>query len=556
MSRHRAVILVSLVLVAATIVAYWPVRDNGFVNFDDNDYITDNRGVQAGLSAEGLRWAFTTTAASNWHPLTWLSLQLDYQLSGLDPYGFHRSNVLLHLVNTLLLFGLLRRMTAALWRSALVAALFALHPLHVESVAWASERKDVLSTLFWMLTLWGYLLYVQRPTAWRYLGVVLPFVLGLLAKPMLVTLPCVLLLLDYWPLRRFPGQAAAEPDAPAPRPAASPGWLVVEKLPLLLLAAASCGVTVYAQRRGGSLGTLDYFPLSLRAANAVLAYAGYILKMLWPLHLAPFYPHPRQLPATWQEAAQVVAAGLLLAGVTAVVLWQSRRRPYLLVGWLWYVGTLVPVIGLVQVGLQAMADRYTYVPLIGLFLMVAWGLGEVAVRGREWARLASLAAALALVACTICSSIQVGYWHDSKTLWEHTLHVTTDNYMAHTDLAAELPDDTEGRGMAMQHYNRALEANPRFYPALIDRGILFARQGLIAKAQDDFRAALEIAPNDATAHYNMGKVLAQQGQRAEAVQHLNAAVELAEATHQDALAERIRSWWRRWEQAQPPCRSI
>jgi hypothetical protein len=330
--------------------------------------------------------------------------------------------------------------------------------------------------------------------------------------------------------------------------------LVAEKLPLLALAAASCAVTVYAQRRGGSLGTLDHFPLPVRAANAVLAYVGYILKMLWPLHLAPFYPHPRQLPPAWQ----VAGASLLLAGVTAAVLRQRQRRPYLVVGWLWYVGTLVPVIGLVQVGLQAMADRYTYVPLIGLFLMLAWGLGEVAALGRDWSRVASLAAALVLTACVICSRVQIHYWRDSKTLWEHALRVTTDNYMAHNNLAAELqkdpelPKDSERLRDAMEHYNQALEANPRFYPALIGRGVLFGRDGQIDKALADFREALKIAPNDAKAHYNMGVILANQGKRAEAVQHLSTAIELAEATHQEALAERIRSRLRAYQNGEAP----
>jgi hypothetical protein len=550
MSRYRRDILVSLVLVAATVAIYWPVRDNGFVNFDDNIYITQNRGVHSGLSTEGLLWAFTTTAASNWHPLTWLSLQLDYQLSGLDPRGFHRTNVLLHVANTLLLFGLLRRMTGALWRSALVAALFAWHPLHVESVAWASERKDVLSTLFWMLTLWGYLLYVSQPAAWRYLVVVLAFALGLLAKPMLVTLPCVLMLLDYWPLRRFLAQACADPDVPHSRPpAVSLGRLVAEKVPLLALAAASCAVTIYVQQRGGALGTLKHFPLPVRAGSAVVAYTGYIIKMVWPLHLAPFYPHPRQTPPVWQ----VATAGLLLIGVTAAALWQGRRRPYLLVGWLWYLGTLVPVLGLVQVGLQAMADRYTYVPLTGLFLIVSWGLGELAARSSEWARASWLVASLALAACMILSVNQVRRWHDSQTLWEHALRVTTGNYMAHTNLAAELQHDPARLSEAMDHYNQALTANPRFYPALNGRGVLFARLGDSANARSDFAAALEIAPQDARAHYNMAVILATQpGKSAEAVLHLTMAIELAEAMEDHALAERLRSQLRAFQNGELP----
>jgi Flp pilus assembly protein TadD len=534
MDRLRSCFAIGSALVVATLAVYWPVLRQQFVNFDDDVYVLGNRKVQDGLTAQSIDWAWTTTRASNWHPLTWLSLQLDGQLYGLKPGGYHLTNLLLHVANTLLLLGFLRRATGAVWRSGLVAALFAVHPLHVESVAWVAERKDVLSTLFWMLTLWGYLLYTRRPGPGRLLGVVLPFALGLLAKPMLVTLPCVLLLLDYWPLRRFPGQADAPPAGSDPATAA-PGWLIVEKLPLLALAAASCGMTIYAQHKGGAMASLEHFPLSIRGANAVLAYAGYVLKLLWPVHLAPFYPHPRQMPPAWQ----VAAATLLLVGVTAVVLWQRRRRPYLLVGWLWYLGTLVPVIGLVQVGLQAMADRYTYVPLIGLFLMVAWGLGEVATYGREWRRVASLAAVLALVACAACSAVQVRRWQDSETLWTYTLSVTTYNAAAHNNLARVFEE--QGRwDEALTHYQAAWDIDPDF--ALYRHNLAFAhdrlgsflgKQGRLDEAVAHFRAALKLRPAYAEAHNDLGAALERQGHSEEAGAHFREAVcldpELAEA---------------------------
>jgi Flp pilus assembly protein TadD len=531
---HPGLVIGSALAVAIAFV-YVPACTHGFVNFDDDVYVTANPEVRAGLNPASARWAWTTLRASNWHPLTWLSLQLDsslYGRHGENPCGYHLTNLLLHLANTLLLFGFLHRATGAVWRSGLVAALFAVHPLHVESVAWVAERKDVLSTLFWMLTLWAYLFYVKRPGLGRYLVIVLTCALGLLAKPMLVTLPCVLLLLDYWPLRRFPrptGQDTAAPDGTgSAKSAASVGWLVAEKLPLLLLAAASCAVTVFAQQQGGALATLEHFSLPVRAGNALLAYTGYTLKMIWPLHLAPFYPHPRVMPATWQLAA----AGLLLVGVSAVVLLERRRRPYLVVGWLWYIGTLVPVIGLVQVGLQAMADRYTYVPLIGLFLMVAWGLGELAARGREGTRVAVLVAALALVVCLVCSSIQVRYWRDSKTLWEHTLNVTARNSAAHNNLARVF--EKQGRwNEALRHYQAALDIDAEF--ALYRNNVAVAhyhvgsslgKQGRLDEAIEHLREAVRLKPSHAEAHNDLGTALDRQGRTDEAATHYQEALRL------------------------------
>ncbi len=380
----RREILICLFLVLATLTVYWQVGNYEFVNFDDDKYIIENFHVQKGLTRDSVIWAFTATHVSNWHPLTWLSHMLDFQLYGLNPSGHHLTNVFFHLVNTLLLFLVLKLMTGALWRSGLVAALFAVHPLHVESVVWVAERKDVLSTLFWMLTLWAYLGYTKRPGVKRYLVILLAFALGLMAKPMLVTLPFVLLLLDYWPLKRIElGQsaiglpAASQPSTIANKPGAQAFRLLLEKTPMFVLAAVSSVVTFIVQKSGGAVGALETYPFKIRMANALLSYVIYLKKMIWPQNLAVFYPHPGQSLPMWQAAG----AGLLLVVVSIAVIRAGRRYPYLPVGWLWYVGTLVPVIGLVQVGDQAMADRYTYVSLIGLFIVVAWGVPDVA---RSW----------------------------------------------------------------------------------------------------------------------------------------------------------------------------
>jgi Flp pilus assembly protein TadD len=375
MYRYRIEIAVCLGLAALTLGAMGHAYANGFVNYDDGDYVVRNAQVREGLSWAGTVWAFATTHAANWHPLTWLSLQLDAALFGsASAWGFHLTNVLLHTANVVLLFLALRRLTGAVWRSAAVAALFAVHPAHVESVAWVAERKDVLSGLFWMLTLLAYAFYAERPNWQRYLLVLAAFALGLMAKPMLVTLPCVLLLLDYWPLQRVPAACGSVPGRKRL------GILLVEKLPLFALTAAACLVTLYAQRQGGAVNTLEQLPLRDRLLNTAAAYTGYLAELVWPAGLAPFYPHPRE----HLLLEQAVRAGVVLALITGVVIWAWRRR-YLTVGWLWFLGTLVPVIGLVQVGGQAMADRYTYIPYIGLFIALVWLAADLAAPWSEWA---------------------------------------------------------------------------------------------------------------------------------------------------------------------------
>jgi tetratricopeptide (TPR) repeat protein len=509
-SDRRTTALVCLALVLLTTAAFGRSLNNGFVNYDDPEYVTSNPGVKGGLSAAGLRWAFTASDVLNWHPLTWISLQLDYQLYRLRPWGYHLTSVLLHAGSSVLLFLALRRMTGAVWRSAAVAALFALHPLHVESVAWVAERKDVLSTFFGMLALWAYADYARRPGVGRYLLVFAALALGLLAKPMLVTWPCLLLLLDYWPLGRL------RRGGPVPL-----RLVLAEKLPLFALAAVSCAVALFAQGRGGAIESLQEVPLGVRCANALVSYVAYLGMALWPAHLAPFYPHPGGALPWWQPAA----AAVLLAGITALAAATAWRRPYLLVGWLWYVGTLVPVIGLVQVGDQTRADRYTYVPLVGLFLAAAWGLADLAAHrpALRWPVIA--AAVLGLAACFVCTVRQVGYWHDSQALWAHALRVTADNYVAENNLGLALlqdgrPEEAEG------HFRAAVRFKATYARGYANLGLALDEQGKLAEAAACYSRALEIRPDLAATHNNLGIVLGKLGRGDEAIAQLTEAVRL------------------------------
>ncbi|HEV8583045.1 MAG TPA: glycosyltransferase family 39 protein [Thermoanaerobaculia bacterium] len=436
-------LLLAAALALLTAVAFLPVLENGFVNLDDGLYVTRNFWVRKGFTLGGLAWLWTANVANNWHPLTVLSHMLDCQLFGVTPAGHHLTSLLLHLANVLLLFEVLRRMTGAVWRSASASALFAVHPMHVESVAWVAERKDVLSALFWIAAMGAYQRYAVRPSLGRYLLVALAMALGLLAKPMVVTLPLVLLLLDVWPLGRLRFE---------------PGWggrlarLAAEKLPLLALSAAASFVTLRFQTT--SLVDLEIVPWKLRLANAAVSYAAYLGKLLLPRNLAVFYPLPLAIPA-WKA----LAAAALLAALTALAVRRARQAPWLLVGWLWFLGTLVPVIGLVQVGRQAMADRYTYLPSIGIFLAACWGLPELA-RDRAGRRAALAAASiLAILALTAVTRAQVRHWSDSVDLFEHALAVTQDNYVAHIGLAKALATRRDWSGAAV-HFRAALTLRP------------------------------------------------------------------------------------------------
>jgi tetratricopeptide (TPR) repeat protein len=501
----RRELLTCLLLALLTLLAYGPVLRCSFVNYDDPVYVWGNPHVEAGLSAAALRWDCSTLHASNWHPLTWLSLQLDATLFGTDPWGFHFTNLVLHLASTLLLFLFFRWTTSALWPSALVAALFAVHPLHVESVAWVAERKDVLSGLFWMLTLLAYAWYVQRANLPRYALVLGVFALGLLAKPMLVTLPCVLLLLDSWPLERKE----------------SVRRLVLEKLPLLGLALASCALTVYAQQHGGAVKSLAQVPPGARLANAVLSYGRYLEQAVLFRGLAPFYPYPNPghlfLPA--------LVSALVLLAITAVAVTTRRSRPYLLVGWLWYLGTLVPVIGLVQVGRQAMADRYTYLPLVGVFLMVAWEAVHWTKRRPGGRLIGSVVAVAVLLVCVAATRAQVGYWQDSERLWQHTLEVTGDNALAHVNLGHILAREGK-QNEALAHYREAVRTDPQFDPAQINLARALWRCGLRDEAQKHVDEALRLNPESAPAHQTLAEILVERGDHDEAVRQLRLALQI------------------------------
>jgi tetratricopeptide (TPR) repeat protein len=509
-------LLICLFLVLVTFVAFGQVRNNEFINLDDDLYVTDNPHVQEGLTLRGVLWAFTTMHAGHWHPMTWLSHLFVYDLFGLNPGGHHIANLLFHVANTLLLFLLFQRMTAALWRSGFVAALFALHPLHVESVAWVAERKDVLCAFFWMLTMWAYISYVGKPKFHRYLLVVLCFILALLSKPMAVTLPFVLLLLDYWPLGRLQFVKLKNDD----RRRTSILRLISEKVPLFFITAVLSWLTILAQSKGGAVATIGKLPLKIRIGNALISYVMYISKMLWPKGLAVLYPHPIMLPL-WE----VVGAALLLGMLTLLVIRVGQKRPYSIVGWLWYLGTLVPVIGLVQVGVQAMADRFTYLPLIGLFIMIAYGVPDLLIGWRYRRVVLITSASLVLLILMITTLSQVKLWQNSITVFNHTLQVTKDNSIIHNNLGVTLARQGKDQ-KAVVHYKRALEIDPNYADAHYNLGALLARQGKEQEAVAQFIETLRIKPDCAQAHNDLGIILTKQGKIQEALAHLVEAVRL------------------------------
>jgi len=652
LSPQRRNDLICYLLVLVTLAVYWPVRHFQFVSYDDGSYVYQNPHVRAGLTIKGIAWAFTTHDQSNWHPLTWISHMADTQVFGLDAGAHHMVNVFIHVADTLLLFFVLKRMTAAPWRSAFVAALFALHPLHVESVAWIAERKDVLSGFFFMLTLWAYVRYVEKLSVIRdqlsgkqtstnhpspitnhgsqvtifYLLTLLFFALGLMSKPMVVTLPFVLLLLDYWPLGRMgdktvaaglpPGQqggvssrsggfrlslrrkdapvkgAATGKDAPikgaatgkdAPVKGAATGKdapvsrvrrdaavvcgndaatrkavslptlkrLIIEKLPFFALSALSCVVTVWAQR-AESISSLEVLPFGKRLANAVVAYVLYLGKTIWPSRLAVFYPYPNQ------PVVVVLGCIAVLLAISALVLWWGRRKPQFLVGWLWFLGTLVPVIGLVQVGGQSLADRYAYLPSIGLFLMVGWAIPDYvfephrveanqdsdscgpaarpACNGAPWLQRITAAFAIALLcACAVVCRLQVRYWQNTETLFRHALAVTQNNWLAHYDLGVYLMKQGE-LDEAIEHYERSVQIRPDNFEPHNNLAFALRKAGRLPEAIAQWEEALRRWPNDAELHSNLGLALLQAGRIQDAIEHFQQAVRIkpdAAATHYD-----------------------
>ena len=515
---------VCLLLGLATLAVYWPVTGHGFVNYDDNDYVSENPLVARGLSVQGVVWALTHFHASNWHPLTWLSHMLDCQFYGLQhPGGHHLTSLLLHTVSAILLFLVLRGMTGDFWPAAFVAAVFAVHPSHVESVAWVAERKDVLSGLCFMLTLAAYAGYARRPFSFpRYLLVTVLWALGLMAKPMLVTLPFVLLLLDYWPLKRFPPPATAHGarDNNGRTPCPWPRRVLLEKLPWLGLAAASCVVTLLAQW-SEAVVSLETCQLSWRMGNTLASYAAYLGQFFYPAGLAALYPRPNDALPVWE----IAGAFLLLVGISmGVVIWR-RRGPHLLVGWLWYLGMLVPVIGLVQIGLQGRADRYTYLPQIGLCLALAWAARTIAGAAAGRRRACAVVGLVAVLILGITARRQVSYWKDSETLWRHTLACTSNNFVAHGNLGLALA--AKGRtAEAIGHYERVLELKPDDVKAHNNLGLALSDIGKVEEAIGHYQKALALKPDDVKAHNNLGIALTNAGKVEEAIGHYRRALEL------------------------------
>jgi protein O-mannosyl-transferase len=557
-----------LFLVGISLAVFGKTIRYQFVNFDDDLYVYNTPAIQSGLTLKGIAAAFTSPHAHNWHPLTTLSHMLDCQLYGLNAGGHHATNVILHTIAVLLLFWVLQRMTGATWRSALVAALFAVHPLHVESVAWVSERKDILSAVFFFLMLHSYSRYAHAPSIMRYLMVAVLFAAGLMSKPMLVSAPIILLLLDYWPLRRFEQPSllrAKSKVTESDNQRRKIRRLYLEKIPLFVLSAVACVLTFVLQKR--TAGAIPPLPFLWRVENAFVSYVIYIWKTLWPARLAVFYPHPNDTLALWE----VILAVLLLLAITAAAIVFRRQRPYLLTGWFWYLVMLIPVIGIVQVGEQGRADRYTYLPHIGLFVAVVWFAVDMVTVGRSKRRVAvtTAAAVLIILALAWAAFVQTSYWRNSEVLWTHALAVTSDNDVAHNnlgylcndrgeldkaishfesaarirsakrdphyDLASafvqmNLGDALAGKGRsdeAMLHYDEAIRLQPNYGDAYYNRGAVLFAKGRTNEAIADWEKDLEMHPNDADAHTSLGNALLQKGALREAIAHYVTALDLA-----------------------------
>jgi len=547
---NKQIPLIYLLLTVITLIAFWQVSQCDFINYDDGSYVTENIHIRNGITTEAIRWAFTTGHSANWHPVTWMSHMLDVQLFGLKPRWHHLTSLLFHIANTLLLFFVFHRMTKAPWKSAFVAALFALHPLHVESVAWVAERKDVLSTFFWMLTMIAYVFYVERPQLKSYLATFALFILGMMAKPMLVTLPFVMLLLDYWPLQRLEQKKAVpetrtEPDKPVSaqtvvneaRPAVHKyGWagvrsLLIEKIPFFALIPLFSVLTYIAEGEA-----VKHYPMKVRISNAPVSYFIYIGKMIWPANLAVWYPHPGLWPL-WQAAG----AALLLGAVTAIVIMTAKRFPYLAFGWLWFVGTLVPVTGIVQIGGHGRADRYTYIPLIGLFVMIAWGIPELL---KKWQptrfptprkEMLFALSALVLLSLFIVTRTQVGYWRNNFTLYDHSLKASPSDLIHYNRGTAYSILGNYAR--AISDYDRAIEITPNYASAYSNRGMAYSELGNQRQALSDFDRAIEIDPEYAEAYINRGATYGKLGDQKHAISDYDRAIEI-NPEHADAYNNR------------------
>ena len=501
-----------------TLAIYGQVVSHQFINLDDDLYIQNNPMVNVGLTLKGMIWAFTTFHSANWHPLTWLSHMIDSQLFGLNAGGHLFVNALIHTANTLLLFLFLKRVTGTRWRSAIIAALFALHPLHVESVAWAAERKDTLSTFFGLLCLLAYARYVEKPSWKRYAVVAVWLALGLMAKPMLVSWPFVLLLLDYWPLRRLKWQ----PSDGLKRFAKAWWPLIREKLPLFCLVIPSMVVTYLAQAQGGAVAGLIAAPLSWRLANALVSYAKYLLLTFWPADLAIYYPSSHQMAPVWQWGGALI----LLIAITAVALRNARGgRSYLISGWLWFLGTLIPVIGLVRIGNQAMADRYTYIPSIGLFIALVFSLADLAHTWRIGRVFIATASAVTIVLLASLTTLQIGRWRDSESLFTYVLSVTSDNAVVQNNLGSVLAQQGK-HAEAVRHFAEALRIRSDYLDALGNMGQTLWEQGKAAEAVRFYQRAIRVKPDSAKAHWQLGLTLDDQGKTNEAMQQFYEAMRL------------------------------
>jgi protein O-mannosyl-transferase len=516
-------ILICLFLLVSTFTVYSQIQDHDFINFDDPLYVIENLKLKDGLTLESVIWAFTTSRDGNWFPITWISHLLDYQFFGLNPEGHHLTNLLLHIANALILFFVFVRITGTLWQSGFVAALFALHPFNIESVAWVSERKNVLSTFFWMLTLWTYTYYARKPVVKRYLLVALCFVLGLMSKPMLVTLPFVLLLLDYWPLERL--KIANKNDTVPAKNQVTFYRLILEKLPLLFFSVGSCFATYIIQKSAGAVYSPDLLPLQTRIVNALVSYIKYLEMMVWPEKLAILYPHSMPALPIWKG----LVCAVVLVIITIAVMQRVHRKPYLAVGWFWYLGTLVPVIGVVQVGVQAMADRYAYVPLIGIFIMVAWGIPELLAKWRQKEKVLIILVGLYIPTLMAVTWNQVSHWKNSITIFEHAIRVSDSK---HPDFAVThtlLGNALRSKGLteeAISHYRTAIKLKPSYSMAYDNLGNALRSKGLTEEAISLHKTTIKLNPNYSGAYNNLGNALRSKGLTEEAISHYKTAIKL------------------------------
>lgn len=519
-TSQSRVLLLCGALALITVIIYWPVRGQQFVNLDDDVYVTENTHVRNGLTWENVRWAFQTTHGKHWFPLTWLSHMTDCQLFGVDAGAHKTVNVAFHIASALLLFLVLKRTTVALWPSFFVAALFALHPLRVESVAWVAERKDVLSVFFWMLTLWAYVRYVERPGVGRYLWIALFFTLGLMAKPMIVTLPLVLLLLDFWPLGRTRWVPATRPGLTK----ANLRCLILEKVPLFGLAAVGSSVTLGVSRSVGAVVSTDTISMQLRITNALVSYAQYLGKIFWPHDLTVLGAFPQALPLL-----PVIASAFLIAGISVIAVYTAKRYPYLLMGWLWYLGTLLPVIGFVQLGgLQSVADRFTYIPSIGIFICVAWTIADMVAMRPGLREAAILGEAAAILACAATTRLQLHYWEDSVALLRRAVAITSGNFLAEANLGVALCNQGQiEEGVA--HLQEALRLSPEYAYAHNQLGRIYFSEGKVDEGIDHLRKAVELEPGSAADHNNLGTALSRERRFDEAAVEFTRALELEPA---------------------------